>query len=90
MAATALLCDGSDVLLKASRFRRHRVVGIAEYGREHEGTHAGERGTGGVGVGSSSLLLEPFFEKLVSGVVEEQLVKEQFEVSMARRGAVIV
>ena len=40
-------------LLKASRFREtNRVVGIAEYGREHEGTHAGERGTdGGVGVG---------------------------------------
>ena len=66
----------------------NRVVGIAEYGREHEGTHAGKRGEdGGVGVGfvGCSLLLEPFFEKLVGVAAvlsnEEQLVKEQFDVS---------
>ena len=90
-ALAAFLCNGSDATEAPEGVEiseTNRVVGIAEYGGEHEGPHAGKRGNdGGVGVGlvGCSLPLEPLFEKLVRVAAvlsnEEQLVKEQFEVS---------
>ena len=90
-ALAAFLCNGGDATEAPEGVEiseTNRFVGIAEYGGEHEGAHAGKRGNdGGIGVGlvGCTLLPEPLFEKLVriSSVSsnEEQLLKEQFEMS---------
>ena len=90
-ALAAFLCNGSDTTEAPEGVEiseTNRVVGIAENGGEYEGSDAGKRGNdGGVGVWlvGCSLPLEPLFEKLVriTAVLsnEEQLLKEQFEVS---------
>ena len=55
-ALTALLCDGSNATEASEGLEiseANRVVGIAEYRREHAGAHARKRGNdGGVGVGA--------------------------------------